>query len=539
MMNEIMGRNITLKITLTEKRKKKWRKFKRKKRAVKWQIGSSKVSDFVELALQRPTFSNVTDNRKQRKKERIGLQKEKIRLDQLVNSEFERENISKTPLAGQRYSLNSDVVSQSNGIITLEKNIILREGEIEVSSIKTNIGQEKEEKTIAKPLAVENGDKVKLSKTEKARNERSIVEQFVLMADKEIGKTELSQNDSSLVDILASLLDKENSVTALTPPPPISTTGLIYTHRNCTPCSEIGLKIPEQDVQDKYIDSNCTSCTGVTTEGSEKIVQNRAKSQGLKGYFCADTVFNLSQKVLTETEMKVLEIGLGFSPTPNLINETDPRRNFENFSRKMRCRWYFRNEPSDDFSNGPAFRPRFQWKPPTGHPCVELFLSRLEKELFSFLPGKTQSYNLTKEEWKAMRNLSEDRSIITKLANKGSCVVIWDREDYLAEGYRQHSDHSTYTDINKFNQKPKSDLTERSNRIFKGLCNKKLITEKELKYFSFNFKNACCSGKVYLLPKIHKRLFEVPGRPVISNCGTPTESVRVFRPPSSTCYERG
>ena len=46
--------------------------------------------------------------------------------------------------------------------------------------------------------------------------------------------------------------------------------------------------------------------------------------------------------------------------------------------------------------NVPAFRPKSQWKPPTGHPCVELFLSRLEKELFSFLLGKLQSYNLTK-----------------------------------------------------------------------------------------------------------------------------------------------
>ena len=65
----------------------KWRKFKRKKRAVKSQLGSSKVSDFVELALQRSKFSNVTDNRKRRKKERIGLQKENIQLDQLLNKD--------------------------------------------------------------------------------------------------------------------------------------------------------------------------------------------------------------------------------------------------------------------------------------------------------------------------------------------------------------------------------------------------------------------------------------------------------------------
>ena len=75
---------------------------------------------------------------------------------------------------------------------------------------------------------------------------------------------------------------------------------------------------------------------------------------------------------------------------------------------------------------------------------MELFLSRLEKELFSFLPGKPLSYNLTKEEWKAMHNVAKDRSIIIKPADKGLCVVIWDQEDYLAEGYRLLSDHSTY-----------------------------------------------------------------------------------------------
>ena len=47
MKNEIMRRNITLKITLSERRRKKWRKFRRKKGAVKSQLGSSQVSHFV------------------------------------------------------------------------------------------------------------------------------------------------------------------------------------------------------------------------------------------------------------------------------------------------------------------------------------------------------------------------------------------------------------------------------------------------------------------------------------------------------------
>ena len=82
--------------------KRSCKSLKEKRRAVKPQIGRSKVSDFVELALQCSKFSNVTDNRKQRKKERIGLQKEKVQLAQLVNSEFEKVNISRTRLAGQR-----------------------------------------------------------------------------------------------------------------------------------------------------------------------------------------------------------------------------------------------------------------------------------------------------------------------------------------------------------------------------------------------------------------------------------------------------
>ena len=51
--NELINRikliNLTLKITLNERRTKKWRKFKRKKRVIKSLKQSSKVSDFVEL----------------------------------------------------------------------------------------------------------------------------------------------------------------------------------------------------------------------------------------------------------------------------------------------------------------------------------------------------------------------------------------------------------------------------------------------------------------------------------------------------------
>ena len=72
------------------------------------------------------------------------------------------------------------------------------------------------------------------------------------------------------------------------------------------------------------------------------------------------------------------------------------------------------------------------WSPPKSHSALEMFLSQMEGEIFSHLPGNSTSYNLTKEEWKAMKGLAEDRIILRNPKDKGSCVVVWDKLDYLA-----------------------------------------------------------------------------------------------------------
>ena len=54
------------------------------------------------------------------------------------------------------------------------------------------------------------------------------------------------------------------------------------------------------------------------------------------------------------------------------------------------------------------------------------------------------------------------------------------------------------------------------------------ITQKELKYFMFDFKKTTNLDKLCLVPMVHKCLSEVPSKPVISNCGTPTEKVSEF-----------
>ena len=86
---------------------------------------------------------------------------------------------------------------------------------------------------------------------------------------------------------------------------------------------------------------------------------------------------------------------------------------------------------------------------------------------------------MTKEEWDALKGLAEDRSIVIKKANKGSCVVVWCRDDHIKEAKNQLKDNTIYKDVS-FKETMLSDLVDKSNKSFKSLHSRKCITEKEL-----------------------------------------------------------
>lgn len=67
-------------------------------------------------------------------------------------------------------------------------------------------------------------------------------------------------------------------------------------------------------------------------------------------------MFNLSNRVPSESEAGILKKGLDFAPIQKKINEPDLRRDFQEFCRRMRIKWNFRNEPSKNFSEFPSFK---------------------------------------------------------------------------------------------------------------------------------------------------------------------------------------
>ena len=132
-----------------------------------------------------------------------------------------------------------------------------------------------------------------------------------------------------------------------------------------------------------------------------------------------------------------------------------------------------------------------------------MFLSKVEQDLFQTLETLTRYSNLSSDEWKAIRSLADDRSIVIKKADKGSTVAVWDRVDYIKEAQKHLNYKNLYKKVN-FKGKNLSELVDESNHFFKGLITKGYITDKNLRHFTYRYKKARNLDKLYLLPKTDK-----------------------------------
>ena len=87
------------------------------------------------------------------------------------------------------------------------------------------------------------------------------------------------------------------------------------------------------------------------------------------------------------------------------------------------------------------------------------------------------------------------------LSKKVSCIVVWDRNDHDLEAEKQLSNPSVYRDVST-SENIVLILSEASNKMLSSLRRKGFITEKQLKYFTYEYIKATNLDKLYLLPKI-------------------------------------
>ena len=129
-------------------------------------------------------------------------------------------------------------------------------------------------------------------------------------------------------------------------------------------------------------------------------------------------------------------------------------------------------------------------------------MNSLEAKLMKFEIPKDKYNNLTSKERQALYDLKNDKSIVIKSADKGSAVLVWDRENYIKEAKKQLGDSDVYE---KVPDDPEP-LISTIHRTIEKIRKRRNLVKETIKYFEVEDSKFAW---FYLLPKIHKRLNNV------------------------------
>ena len=147
-------------------------------------------------------------------------------------------------------------------------------------------------------------------------------------------------------------------------------------------------------------------------------------------------------------------------------------------------------------------------------------MNRVESAVRSHIPPKPKHDNLSKSDRSALYNLQKREDIVIKPADKGSAVVVMDRDHYVSEAERQLNDSTFYKPLD---HDPTPEFAKQVSDTVSEMHDQGLISEKNMAYLIVDQPKA---GRFYLLPKIHKA--GNPGRPIVSANGHPTEKISEF-----------
>jgi len=254
---------------------------------------------------------------------------------------------------------------------------------------------------------------------------------------------------------------------------------------------------------------------------------------------------NLSSHPLTPDDLKLLEKGLSFIPTPKTLPISTILADKNRLIRSIKLKYFFKDKENKNNYDvkDKKFIEKSTWTPmnkqlptealTTIYKLDEFFTSEVSKRRKKQAADGNEVIklfakdNLTKGESGSLASLKKLDNIIIKPADKGGATVIMDKNHYVIEAQRQLSDTKYYRKLTKpinENNIPKI------KTILQGLLDEKFISQKQLQYLSgpAEFK----TRTFYLLPKIHKsrETWTLPhkmpqGRPIVSDVNS--ESYRV------------
>ena len=238
---------------------------------------------------------------------------------------------------------------------------------------------------------------------------------------------------------------------------------------------------------------------------------------------------NFSDITLSDYEYLVLGKGLKFIPSPPvLLVKKNLLGDFNTLTRKMRCKYEF------DTGNVNTLHPFYvksSYTPPFANNAIETYLFQTKMDIDNFELPKHYS-NLSKMEWNALQSLKKRTDIVIKKADKNSTIVVMNTKSYINQG----EIHTSSIHYERILEPSIQNTAQEVKNLVEHLKITEQIDKTTYKFLKQGYQHNKC-GRLYFLPKIHKLPYElvnnldsmsnksdihIPGRPIISQCGSPT-----------------
>lgn len=201
----------------------------------------------------------------------------------------------------------------------------------------------------------------------------------------------------------------------------------------------------------------------------------------------------------------------------------------QDYHRRLKLATYFEGKRKEErlpFTDNSNWTPNLGSLPPPIRSLIQADLYAIKN-----LNWRTKDRpNLSSAETMALKQLKNNSHIIIKPADKGSAVVIMDREQYKWEAQRQLNNPKHYKKL----QGPIFyETITMVNQILEQMYTEGFINQKQKQYLLGSMDPR--PRRFYLLPKIHKdpakwsKPFEIPpGRPIVSDCNSDTYQTAEF-----------
>ena len=251
------------------------------------------------------------------------------------------------------------------------------------------------------------------------------------------------------------------------------------------------------------------------------------------------SLFNFSQFNISNDLLQLLNKGIKFVPTPRANNSLQRMiHDMECFSRKVKLHYYFLQNDANkntvkevtttkaltvtntSLKGITQLKLPSRWTPPTIKLSKNkrLIITSILKLPYVIRPVNNK-VNISKCQLSLLNELKCNKDIVVSAADKGGAMVLWNKSDYLAEGYRQLNDNVYYKRIT-------TALTINNyDSILCILKRMRKLGQISQAQFSYLLRSPASikQRKFYMLPKVHKPVEKwmnnntPPGRPIVSD----------------------